>query len=57
MEESGQFHTPAALLAGEGPAGSYWIGGRVGARAGRDAGGEDKNTCPCRELNPGRPAP
>jgi hypothetical protein len=37
--------------------GTLWIGGWVGHRAGLDTVKKRKMSCPCRESNPGRPAP
>jgi hypothetical protein len=41
---------------GERTPGTHWIGGWVGPRAGLDAGVRRKILCPCRGLNPDRPA-
>jgi len=54
MEVTGQLHAPSALSPYTAP-GSHWIGDWVGARAGLEA--VAKENCPCREYNPGRPAP
>jgi hypothetical protein len=35
---------------------AHWTEGWVSPRAGLDAVAKRKNPCPCRELNPGRPA-
>jgi hypothetical protein len=41
---------------GERTPGTHWIGGWVGPRAGLNAGARRKILCPCRRLNPERPA-
>jgi hypothetical protein len=55
---SGQFHAPAALPPGETAAGTLWIGGWVGPRAGlEDVEKRKFLTLPRLELQPlGRPA-
>jgi hypothetical protein len=52
---SGQFHAPAALLAGKEHR-SHLVGGRVGSRTCLDAVAKGKNLWPCWKQNLGRPA-
>jgi hypothetical protein len=58
MGVNGQLHAPAALHAGERASGTHWMGGWVGPRTDLDAMEKIRkfHYCPCRELNPGRPA-
>jgi hypothetical protein len=46
--------TPRALYHGESAPGTHWTGGLVGPRAVLSTV-ENKNACPCRDSNPGRP--
>jgi hypothetical protein len=55
MGVSGQRHAPAALNPREWTAGTHWIGGWVGIRAGLDTEARGKILCHCRGSNPGRP--
>jgi hypothetical protein len=51
----GDLPVPAALLPGKDP--RYPLHRRLdGPQSPYGRGGEEKNFCPCRELNPGRPA-
>jgi hypothetical protein len=54
MEVSGEFHAPAALPPGEEP--SVPLDRRLdGSQSRSGRGGEEEDTSPCRESNPGRP--
>jgi hypothetical protein len=52
---SGQLHSPAALPPGERAAGTHWIGGRAGPRAGMDTVSKRKISGPRRNSNPAHP--
>jgi hypothetical protein len=56
MGVSGQRHAPPRFTPGERTPGTHCIGGRVGPRAGLDAGARRKILCPYRGSNPDRPA-
>jgi hypothetical protein len=57
MGVSGQRHALATLYPPrERTPGTHWIGGWMGLRAGLDTGARRKIFCPCRGLNPDRPA-
>jgi hypothetical protein len=56
MEMSCQLQAPAALPHGERDPGTHLTGGWVGPRADLDDM-ENRQILPCRESNPGRPAP
>jgi hypothetical protein len=60
MEVSGEIFAPAALLLGEiaqiAPPPQYTLHRCLGSPQRRSGSGGEKNPCPCRELNPGRPA-
>jgi hypothetical protein len=51
MGVRGQRHAPAALYPRGKTPGTHWIGGRVGPRAGLDAGARRKILYPCRGSN------
>ena len=53
MEVSGQLRAPAALYAGNN-AGTYWVGGLVGTRAGLHILEKEKNLLSLQGLEPGK---
>jgi hypothetical protein len=52
MEMSSQLHAPAGLPLGETAAGTRYVGGWVGPRAGLEIMDERKNSCPYPESCP-----
>jgi len=54
MDVIGQLHDPAALTPGKAPPNP--LDRRLGGPQIRSGRGDEKNSCPCRESNPGRPA-